>query len=52
MFELEIKKYPDMKIIYSHFSDWGTPKALEIIDDALTRFPNKKDIDAVYTYLG
>ena len=50
MFESEIKKYPDIKIIYSHFGGWGIPKSLEIIDDALTRFPNKKDIDAVYAH--
>lgn len=49
-FEAEIKKYPDLKIVYNQYGDWGTPTAMKIMADALTRFPNKEDIHAVYTH--
>lgn len=45
-----IKKYPDVKVIFDQNGDWGRASGASLMADALTRFPNKGDITAVFTH--
>jgi ABC-type sugar transport system substrate-binding protein len=45
-----VKKYPDIKVIFDQNGDWSQASGAKLMSDALVRFPNKGDIDAVFTH--
>ena len=45
-----VKNYPDIKVIFDQNGDWGRASGATLMSDALVRFPNKGDIDAVFTH--
>jgi ABC-type sugar transport system substrate-binding protein len=45
-----IKKYPGIKVIFDQNCDWSQASGAKLMSDALVRFPNKGDIDAVFTH--
>jgi inositol transport system substrate-binding protein len=49
-FKAEIDQHPGLKVIYRQYGDWDAPSGLRLMDDALTKFPNKGQINAVYCH--
>jgi ribose transport system substrate-binding protein len=45
-----IENYPDIKVIFDQNGDWRTASGARLMSDALTRFPNKGDITAVFAH--